>query len=251
MAKTIARISTRVFLGKELCRQDDWLTITTNMNFAAQPAITELRSWNPYVAVVAKYFLSSYRKMHNARLEALAFMKKVVDARLKQMADEGAAYERPKDTLQWSIDQGVPYHDIAEFQIGLVGVANSTTGATLTHMLFDLALYPEVADALRTEIEDVIGDGMVGVKSQLEQLKLLESFMKESQRMSPLGYGMSHPPIRHPRAVLTPAASDARQEGRRRRGVLGRVQDPQGRHVPGAVVRVPPRREAVPGSRGV
>jgi cytochrome P450 len=54
--------------------------------------------------------------------------------------------------------------------------------------LYDLVTVPDIIPKLRAEIEDVIAkyDGVISSKA-LYDMKLLDSVMKESQRMSPLG----------------------------------------------------------------
>lgn len=64
----------------------------------------------------------------------------------------------------------------------------------------DLATYPRYMEPLRQEIADVIKEeGMtkndngryIFTKSSIARLKKLDSFIKESERWSPLGYGES------------------------------------------------------------
>ena len=59
---------------------------------------------------------------------------------------------------------------------------------TFTHSLFYLALYPEYWSALREEVEDVTNrEGWT--KSAVDQMFKIDSFVKESQRLHPLGAG--------------------------------------------------------------
>jgi cytochrome P450 len=66
-----------------------------------------------------------------------------------------------------------------------------TTSLTVTQALFDLALYPEYVAELRTEVNQVASealDGKLG-KDSMQKLRKLDSFLKESQRVHPLGMG--------------------------------------------------------------
>jgi gliotoxin biosynthesis cytochrome P450 monooxygenase len=66
----------------------------------------------------------------------------------------------------------------------------------VTHAILDLVTRPEYIQPLREEVDriirqdgyDVTGDGSMNLKkSSIPKLRLLDSFMKESQRMSPPG----------------------------------------------------------------
>lgn len=72
--------------------------------------------------------------------------------------------------------------------ISFVGI--HTTTAFGTHVLYDLAAYPEYAPILRTEIQEVLQKHGGFSKQALYDMKRLDSFMKESQRLSPLGRGL-------------------------------------------------------------
>ena len=56
---------------------------------------------------------------------------------------------------------------------------------TITMALYDLVAHPEYIEPIREEIESIIAeDGWS--KASIMKMKKLESFMKESQRYSPL-----------------------------------------------------------------
>ena len=93
------------------------------------------------------------------------------------------------DALQWTMDMGEPDEGLADLQLFLAGVAIHTTGAALTHMVYDLCQNPWLIPELRREIEEIfVGEDIWSAQSNLHlhKLKLLDSFMKESQRMNPI-----------------------------------------------------------------
>ncbi|KAL2844027.1 cytochrome P450 [Aspergillus pseudodeflectus] len=70
--------------------------------------------------------------------------------------------------------------------MGLMFAAIDTTTMTTTHLILDLLSNPrsEYADPIRVELETVLGKyGGVWTQQALGELKLLDSFIKESQRM--------------------------------------------------------------------
>ena len=56
---------------------------------------------------------------------------------------------------------------------------------TFVHALFYLAAVPEYVGRLREEVEEVIREGWT--KEALDQMYKVDSFIKESQRKTPLG----------------------------------------------------------------
>ena len=66
---------------------------------------------------------------------------------------------------------------------------------TLTNVLYDLAAHPEWAEILREEIQRISAEEPSGKlrKKTMPKLRKLDSFIKESQRVNPLGAGMPKP----------------------------------------------------------
>jgi gliotoxin biosynthesis cytochrome P450 monooxygenase len=69
------------------------------------------------------------------------------------------------------------------------------------HVIFDLACRPQYIQPLRDEIDEVIAEDNQGVskgsllklqKPSMAKLRKLDSFLKESQRLSPPGLSMFH-----------------------------------------------------------
>lgn len=102
---------------------------------------------------------------------------------------EGKEY---KDTIYWMQQRSshIPTFDFREqahvqLIIGLAAI--HTTGMATTHMLYDLAARQEYVEPLRQEVEKVLGlEGGKLTKQGLGRLRLMDSFMKESQRLSPI-----------------------------------------------------------------
>jgi len=78
-----------------------------------------------------------------------------------------------------------------------------TSSMALSQVVFDLAARPEYIKGLREEIKEVLaedgydidGEGFTKLKkSSYTKLRKLDSFLKESQRLSPPGISSSLPP---------------------------------------------------------
>ena len=104
-------------------------------------------------------------------------------------ATEGKRTSKVADSLGWMRDiakeQGVKDFDMVGAQLGLTFVAIHTTGDLLSKCLIRLSKTPEYQTMLRGEILDVLSKDGTIKKTTLFQLKLLDSFLKEVQRIEP------------------------------------------------------------------
>lgn len=79
-------------------------------------------------------------------------------------------------------------YDMTNVQLMLSVAAIHTTSDFITEALYDICAYPEYIEPLREEMLRVIGD-QGWKKTSLQEMKLLDSFLKESQRLSPASLG--------------------------------------------------------------
>ena len=122
--------------------------------------------------------------------------------------------ERPQDMLQWYLDDpleaNASLERMAAFQlVASFGAVDGTTNH-IVNCLFDLAeRWDDYIEELRAEIEEVLKEERGRVrKTNMNQLSKLDSFMKESQRMNPLGASaFPLPPSFSPRQSLLLAPS--------------------------------------------
>lgn len=93
------------------------------------------------------------------------------------------------ELIRWAMDglkgsEKEDYKFLAMQQLGLGAASIHTTSQLLTNTLFDLAARPEYRDMLREEALEVLKsfDGEWNLES-ISQLKKMDSFVKESQRL--------------------------------------------------------------------
>lgn len=98
------------------------------------------------------------------------------------------------DAIGWFEDvaAGRPF-DFAHAQLLLSVVAIHTTSLTLMTLLYDLAANPHYIGLLREEIIETLREDGGWKKTSLYKMKLLDSCMKESQRVHVLGASKSSP----------------------------------------------------------
>jgi cytochrome P450 len=198
----VARLSSRVFVGAELCRDPSWLKISAEYTVYAMQAIREMRSWNPAARLIVHWFLPSCRKLRSMVKEARKIVNGVLEKRRADQAAGVTSLEH-NDALKWFEDQakGRPY-DPTVLQISLVFVSAHTTTDLLTQVLFDLAQHPELIEPLRKEAISILReDGWKGLSQH--SLKLLDSVIKETQRLKPIGISRSRYTLHPPSATLS------------------------------------------------
>ncbi|KAK1762684.1 cytochrome P450 [Phialemonium atrogriseum] len=180
----VARVSSRLFLGDRLCRDPEWLHITTTYTHHIAKAILELNTWPALLRPLVHRFLRRNRELIHQVQEAHRVMGKVLDERRALKA----AGQSPEyiDAIEWfeQVAKGRKY-DPVHVQLTLSFVAIHTTADMITQLMFDLAQNPEYIQPLREEVIDVLGK-LGWKKTSLYNLKLLDSVLKESQRLRPI-----------------------------------------------------------------
>ncbi|KAJ5766209.1 uncharacterized protein N7511_003825 [Penicillium nucicola] len=181
----ISRISSRVFLGPGLCENGEWRNISTEYAVAAFVAARALRQWNFALRPIIHWFLPECRQLRATLAQARRILKPVIEKRRdenRQRHDHGQGQFKVADTIGWMDEaaRGQPY-DAAVAQIGLSLAAIHTTTEMVSGLISDLCANPEYFEPLREEIALAIADKGWSKKA-LQDLKLMDSAMKESQR---------------------------------------------------------------------
>jgi len=94
------------------------------------------------------------------------------------------------DGIQWLLDASggrKTLQGVATDQLFLGIASVHTTAASALSTLYDLLDYPEYIPAILDEIYAALKDNPQWTKQSLAKLEKLDSFMKESQRMHPVG----------------------------------------------------------------
>ncbi|KAI0202679.1 cytochrome P450 [Astrocystis sublimbata] len=189
MLEVVARVSSRVFLGPDLCRNRRWLEIaktytvdTFALSFLMRMTPAFIRPLAYLAVPYSSRLRKSVRDAHKLILPEVEKRKAAVDA-------ARAAGEKPPkvaDTIGWMYDVAKGKNvDLVSGQLLLTMAAIHTTTEGLCRALLDLCKHPEFVQQLRDEIIDVVGrNGWA--RTTLYQLRLMDSFLKESSRLTPL-----------------------------------------------------------------
>lgn len=192
--RIVAQVSSRAFLGTDLCRHEGWLRITREYTINSFEAAEQLRMWPSWLRYLVVWFLPTCRKLRVQVKEA----RQIIDATLKQRRELkeqhtalGKELPRFDDAIEW-IDQaaaakGISY-DATALQLALSLAAIHTTTDLLCQALTRIAQNPNILEPLRDEITSSLQENG-WQKSSLYNMKLLDSVLKESQRLKPTEIG--------------------------------------------------------------
>ncbi|KAL3471720.1 cytochrome P450 [Aspergillus californicus] len=189
----VARLSSVIFLGDEEVSSDPaWLRITKEYTIDSFVAFHQLRPYPRFLKPYIAPFFSQARKVRAQLQEAESIITPVIERRRAEKAQaiqrgEGDIPER-YDSIEWleivAKEKGITYSPAA-MQLTLALSAIHTTTDLLTTTMYEILAHPEIIPALREEARSVIGDG--GLKhSSLYSLKLMDSVIKEAQRLKPV-----------------------------------------------------------------
>ncbi len=177
----VSRAIARVFVGPPLCRDPEWLEASIGYTQDVFQLAGILRNRHWLVRPLVYPFLSSRRRIKSR----LSIAKK----HLLPLLQERAISQREsqyQDLLQWITDSAkgkekAPEHLLLKI-LFLCMASIHTSTATTCHALFDLCAIPEIVQPLRTEIDEALKDHGSITIAAINDMKLLDSFLKESQR---------------------------------------------------------------------
>jgi hypothetical protein len=137
LVNVVAKVSGRVFVGPELCHNQDYLDAGINYTMElmnAQRAIKNMRPWlRPFLASR----LPEVQMLRKRENQATKIFRPVVQARLE--AQKNPDYQRPDDMLQWLLNRSEDYNIdstayLTKLQLGVTFAAIHTTSLTATNV---------------------------------------------------------------------------------------------------------------------
>ncbi|KAL9568555.1 hypothetical protein ACKAV7_007357 [Fusarium commune] len=189
IVRIVSRMSSRVFMGESLCRDDGWVRASGDYTVQSFKTGDILRTYPRWSRPFVHWFLPSCWTLRKKLAEAIQCLKPHLERR-SVISAEAEAQGKPSpfdDSIEWYKKEGSTRNP-ALLQISLSLVAIHTTSDLLMETLFNIAQHPGLFQPLREEITNVLTtEGLK--KTALYNLKLMDSVIKESQRLRPVSLG--------------------------------------------------------------
>ena len=181
--ESVARASNRMFGGKVLSKNKEWVRTTIEYADAGFMAALKIKRYPYYLRYLVAPFVPEIQQIKRHHELARKVIVPIIHERERQSS-------KPADFLQWMIDgaKGSERNEdfIAEIQLKITLAALHTSAAPPMQLVYDLCHRPEIIQPLREEIENVMKEYSSLNKQALMKMYKLDSFMKESQRHNPL-----------------------------------------------------------------
>ncbi len=188
------RVTSRVLAGEELCRNNDYLDVSmefsesifVNGMFLSMIPLGPLRPFGSWIG--------SFR--HRRKLEkALKVVLPVVEQHLDRKASDPKPSSNP-NAIDWTIElaTSLPKENnprrIALHVLHNLWAGSAATGGLVTQMVFQLLMEPKYLSPLVAEIDKAVSTHGWSEKS-LNNMPLLDSYIREINRLYPTGSGSS------------------------------------------------------------
>ncbi|KAF5602836.1 ent-kaurene oxidase [Fusarium subglutinans] len=190
LIRVVSRVSSRIFMGEELCRDEEWNRTSSEYTLLAFSYGGHLREYPRWLRPYIHWFLPQCWAIRAKLNEARQCLKPHIERRnaIKQKALSEGKPCPFDDSLEW-FEREYEKHDPAKEQIAVSIVAYHTTSDLLAETLLNLCQHPELFQKLREEIIAVLTAEGGLTKAAMYNLKLMDSVVKESQRLRPIILG--------------------------------------------------------------
>ncbi|KAJ5360900.1 hypothetical protein N7517_010091 [Penicillium concentricum] len=183
MLGLIAKVSSLVFVGEPLCRDPVWLETVINFTLIRHNALLTLHKCPAVLRPVLHWVLPPCQKLRREIKTARTLINSALEKSRKNPQTEKFS------SVAWvdAFANGNKYN-AAMVQLRLANASIHSSADLLVKVLINLCEQPGLIQDLRDEIVSVLGEN--GWRSStLNQLKLLDSVLKESQRLHPVTTG--------------------------------------------------------------
>ncbi|KAM0211496.1 hypothetical protein ACHAQD_010289 [Fusarium lateritium] len=182
----VSRMSSRVFMGEEPCRDREWNKASAYYTLKAFEAGSILSEWPRWLRPYIHWFMPCCWEVRRASTAARKHLAPHIQKREQVKIAAFARGEKSPfdDSIEWFAQLG-SNRQPAACQISLSLVAIHTTTDLLSETMLNIATYPELFQGMREEVIRVLS--AQGLKKEaLYNLKLMDSVFKETQRLKPI-----------------------------------------------------------------
>lgn len=187
----LSRIGAAVFVGPVLSHDPEWLELTRTYTINLFTGVRNLRAWPLWLRPIVHWFLRdcvacrSQLKVARRKVQAEFARRKACQ---ELAVSKGNVPEAYNDALTWvSKLRETEGHTIdpASAQLAFALASLHTTTQLLQQAITDIAVHPELIEPLRDEISASLEQGGGWTTKALAQMQLLDSCIKETQRLKP------------------------------------------------------------------
>lgn len=185
----LAETSCGIFFGPDISRDKDWLRITVSYTSTFVKAALQLHLWPRFLVPVVHWFLPECRQTRKELREAREIFQDLLDARARNVDAVKADTGGSADLLTFldETTKGIPY-DATTFHLAMGVTAIHSTSDFLSKVIYNLCQHQDLLEPLRSEVSTMLKETGWS-KSGLDSLKLMDSVMKETIRLSPFSHG--------------------------------------------------------------
>ncbi|KAJ3514885.1 hypothetical protein NLJ89_g2106 [Agrocybe chaxingu] len=180
----VCRTSNRLFVGLPLCRSPEYQTLNEQFTIHVFQDALKISMFPRFLRPFVGQYLTQVPKSVQ---RTIALVRPMIQQRLDNEKKYGPDWpDKPNDLTSWLLEDTEEHqknvHDMA-LRLLTVNFAAIHTSTMAFNVLYDLAIHPEYVPAMRDEVEAVIGaEGWT--KVAMGKLRKLDSFIKESQRLT-------------------------------------------------------------------
>ncbi|KAF2219176.1 cytochrome P450 [Elsinoe ampelina] len=182
MFRMASILSSRAFVGLPLSREPDWVAAVTTFTGQVSKAWLRLRFVPSQLHRIVGAFLSETRQLESSKAYIRQELAKHIAIRKNDKQGPGGEL---LDWLPTNYTSTPTLEDLTRDLLLVIFASIYNLSNALTYAMFDLADRPDIVQELREELLQVVGAGGQVDKSNVGRLRKMDSFLRESQRLSP------------------------------------------------------------------
>lgn len=188
------RVVTRLLAGEELSRDEKFIYLS--MKFGDSVMMTgmmiALLPLGPFRGVFG-WLISQFHRWILYRV--MRMVEPTVKRRMDEALRDRKSVPRYDDSIEWAIKLDDPperdSRTVSLEMLHILEAAAGAPGAMMSEMLYQLLVEPQYFAILEEEIKTAIASSQ-DLNETLQKLSLMDSFIMETNRMYPVGGGMSY-----------------------------------------------------------
>lgn len=188
------RVTSRILIGKELCRDPRY--IKSSLKFSESVfmngVILSSIPLGPFRAIAS--YIGSFKHRQNMQ-KVLSLVIPVIEKRMEKLEQDPKG-THPNDAVQWTIELSGPDkrertpRRLAHQVLQNLWAGSGAPGGMLTQMIYQVLMHPELLEPMREEIRHAVNEHGWTDK-MLNNMPLVDSFLRETNRLYPNGVGKS------------------------------------------------------------